>query len=154
MVYQSGRRDVMLGLSISRTAASAKPHLQRKREREREIDFEAELTLQCRHFPVHMPNLLQDCGGCGAARLRFWFINYSLSCPSTRTLATVLRTFLPQLLDSGPKLQKKLTLSSGHLNLNKRRVSDVCPLFASPDHYTREDSARMPTQNVSRACSL
>ena len=32
------------------------------------------------------------------------------------------------------------------------RTFALCLL--SPDHYTREDSARMPTQNVSRACSL
>lgn len=130
---------------------------------EREIE---NMKLSSHYSVVIFRFIFQICskivGGCGAVRLRLLFINSNcLSCPSTRTLATVLRTFPPQLSWTQARNRKKLTLSSGHLNLNKRRVSHVSPLFAfaifrhlSPDHCTREGSARMPTQSVSHACSL
>jgi len=123
MVYQSGRRDEMLGLSISRTAnASAELHLQRERERWNIWSWvHTPVSSFSGSYSKFVPRLL---GGCGAVLLRLLFINSNcLSCPSTRTLATVLRTFPPQLSWTQARNRKKLTLSSGHLNLNKRRVS-------------------------------
>ena len=100
--------------------------------REREIE---NMKLSSHYSVVIFRFIFQICskivGGCGAVRLRLLFINSNcLSCPSTRTLATVLRTFPPQLSWTQARNRKKLTLSSGHLNLNKRRVSHVSPLFA------------------------
>ena len=51
--------------------------------------------------------------------------------------------------------KKKLTLSSGHLNLNKRRVSDVCPLFAfARPLHSRRFSTHAHTKCFARLLSV
>ena len=107
MVYQSGRRDEMLGLWISRTAnASAELHLQR--ERERDWKFEAEFTVQCRHFPVHLPNLFQYCWGvwCGALALVVHQLELSVLSINSNSRYSLAHISAPAFLDPGPKPQK------------------------------------------------
>ena len=141
MVYQSGRRDEMLGLSISRTAnASAELHLQR----ERDGTFEAEFTLQCRHFPVHIPNLFQDCWG-GVVRCS------CACCSSTRTVCLVHQLELS--LQSCAHFRPSFPGPRPETAKNWPSLQATW-IWINAGFRTREGSARMPTQSVLHACSL
>ena len=147
----------MLGLSISRTAASAKPHLQRKRERERETE-RLILKLSSHYSVVIFRFICRICSKIvgGVVRRACAFGSSTILCRvhqlelSLQSCAHFCLSFWIQARNckkNWPSLQDTwIWISAGF------RTFALCLL--SPDHYTREDSARMPTQNVSRACSL